>query len=307
MIREQFRVQVPASTSNLGSGFDTISAALGLHLQIRVEVGSGSQIDWTTPWPAHEDNMVERALLRTLEAVGEPLPGLRLEMRNPIPLKRGLGSSGAAIIAGIKIAEHLWGGQLEDSEVLRLAHPLEGHPDNIAASLLGGWVLSRIDGEEVRSERIEAILRVRFVLAIPETRISTRQAREILPSSYSREDAVFNLQRCALLVHALHSDRADLLREALRDRLHQPYRAHLIPGLSDLLERRRLPSELESSLLGVALSGSGSAAAALASDRCSEIGEWMSRGLAEAGTRAAIEILDLDPQGARVELRTGSS
>ncbi len=300
---KRFRVRVPASTSNLGSGFDTVSAALRLYLTVDVEVEEGSRIRWLTPWPEEEDNLVDCALRAALGHLGIKPPGLSLAMRNPIPLKRGLGSSGAAIIAGIKIAERLAGESLSPDECLRLAYPLEGHPDNLAASLLGGWVLSRIESGEVRCEQIEARLKCRFVIAVPEITVSTRRAREILPQSYSLEDAVYNLQRCALLVHALYVDRPQLLKEALQDRLHQPYRQGLVPGLSELLARRNLPGELDQQLLGVALSGSGSAVAALVAGSGEAIGAWMLSVLSESGTRGEVMNLDLDSEGARFETR----
>lgn len=297
----KFSLRVPASTSNLGSGFDTISAALRLYLRIEVELADDSEIEWLTPWPATEENLVDRSLRDALRYIGRSPPGIRLRMDNPIPLKRGLGSSGAAVAAGIRLAEHLTQVDLATDEVMRLGYPLEGHPDNLAASLLGGWVLSRVEGGEIRCERIESTLRCRFVVAVPEVTVSTSRAREILPSAYTLHDVVFNLQRCALLVHALHANRPELVQEALQDRLHQPYRQTLVPGLSALLEKRSRPRRLEDHLLGVAISGSGSAAAALANGSYEAIGEWMLAVLDEAGTAAQIMLLDLDSEGPRIE------
>ena len=129
--------------------------------------------------------------------------GLRIEVANRIPLKRGLGSSAAAIVGGIKIAEKLSGRQLAPDEVFELAYPLEGHPDNLSASLLGGWVVSRVSEGRMRAVRLKSALDCCFVLAVPELQVSTVKAREILPSSFSLSDTVFNLQRIALLIHAI--------------------------------------------------------------------------------------------------------
>jgi homoserine kinase len=298
---KSFRVTVPASTSNLGSGFDTLSAALGLYLVVHVEVTDEPGIEWVSGWslPA-EDNIADRALRSTAKTLGLNRLGLRLEMDSPIPLKRGLGSSGAAIIAGIKIAEILAGRPIPEQEILNLAYPLEGHPDNISASLLGGWVLSRVDATGMRAERIDARLSCRFVLAIPQVKVSTKEARQILPDDYTRSDTIYNLQRCALFVHALSSGQKGLLREASQDRLHQPFRAKLVPGIDELLQLRDCDGQLAEHVQSVTISGSGSSVIAIADGRYDEIGSWMISTLKNCGTDAEFLILDLDRSGARV-------
>lgn len=300
-MNKAFRVKVPASTSNLGSGFDTVSAALGLYLTIDAEVTDASGIEWVSGWSLPpEENIADVTLRSTAKVLGLEDLGLRLCMDNPIPLKRGLGSSGAAIIAGIKIAETVAGRAISDEQILNLAYPLEGHPDNIAASLLGGWVLSRVDKTGMRAERIRSSLSCRFVLAIPEVTIATRDARRILPDSYTRADTVYNLQRCGLLVHALWAGRKDLLREASEDRLHQPFRSRLVPGIEELLQFRKLDGRLAEHVQSVTISGSGSAVIAIADGLYDEIGVWMVNTLKERGTQADFRVLDLDQSGARV-------
>lgn len=298
---DPFLVQVPASTSNLGSGFDTISAALSLTLKVRVERGQEGRIVWVRGWDGRsEDNILERAIVRASEALGLTLPGLRLQMDNPIPVRRGLGSSGAAIIAGIKIVERLGRQRLSKEQIFDLALPLEGHPDNLSASLLGGWVISWVaeDGKML-AERLIDRLPCKLVAAIPEITVSTEEARAALPASYSRSEAVFNLQRCALFVHALASGSGDLLREAVQDRLHQPYRARLVPGLAELLSLRPGDEEIRNSLLGVYISGSGSAAMALAQNAYDRIGAWMVEVFSRKRTPAAYRILEVAAKGAR--------
>ncbi len=295
------RVVVPGSTSNLGSGFDTVSAALSLYLRLTVEECPGPGFRWPEGWDLpEEDNAIALAVRRAAAELGLKLPGLRFEVDNEIPLKRGLGSSAAAIIAGIKAAEHLAGKRLSEPEILALAYPLEGHPDNLAASLLGGWVLSRVNGDRMQAERLPSRLDVRFVAAVPEVMVSTAEARSILPAHYSRADAVFNLQRCALLVLAVTQGRWDLMGEATEDRIHQRYRAALVPGALDVLERRGLPAELQSLVLAVTVSGSGSTLLAMVRGAPGAVGDWMVQRLAAAGTRAACHVLDLDVRGARV-------
>lgn len=305
MRSEPFSVRVPASTSNLGSGFDTVSAALGLYLTVRVEPTSEKQIEWIhssdSPLPfGQEDNLILRSLHRALGVMETEAPGCRISMDNQIPLQRGLGSSAAAIIAGIKIAEHISGGKLDTRQVYQIAYPLEGHPDNLAASFLGGWVLSWVDDDRMQAVKLLSALNCRFIAAIPEITIPTREARAILPEHYSLEDATFNLQRCGLLIHALNSGQKELLREAMSDRLHQPFRSRLVPGMEQLLRLENLNDEWSGSLLGVSISGSGSTAIALADDHYEQIGDWMLATLAAQATQADWQLVDLDTTGAQV-------
>ncbi len=305
MGNDPFTVRVPASTSNLGSGFDTISAALSLYLTVKVEPTREKQIEWlhsgNSPLPfGQEDNLILRSMHRTLGVLEAEAPGCRISMDNQIPLQRGLGSSAAAIIAGIKIAEHLSGGSLSTHQVFQIAYPLEGHPDNLAASLLGGWVLSRVDEDRMQAERLLSVLSCRFVVAVPEITVSTREARAILPEQYPLEDATFNLQRCGLLIHALNSGQKQLLREAMEDRLHQPFRSRLVPGMEELLRLENLSEEWSDSLLGVSISGSGSTAIVLADDHYEQIGNWMLKTLLARATPSDWQVVDLDTSGAQV-------
>jgi homoserine kinase len=300
-----FSVRVPASTSNLGSGFDTVSAALGLYLNVQVEPTSEKQIEWihssNSPLPfGQEDNLILRSLHRTLEVLETETPGCRISMDNQIPLQRGLGSSAAAIIAGIKIAEHLSGEKLDNRQVFQIAYPLEGHPDNLAASLLGGWALSWVDNDRMQAVKLLSALSCRFIAAIPEITIPTREARTILPEHYSLEDATFNLQRCGLLIHALNSGQKEFLREAMSDRLHQPFRSRLVPGMEQLLRLENLNEEWSGSLLGVSISGSGSTVIALADDHYEKIGNWMSETLSAQATQSDWQAIDLDTTGAQI-------
>lgn len=305
---KRFLVRVPGSTSNLGAGFDALSAAVSLFLEVEARLQSAGGLRWPEGWELSAgENAILRGLQRGLGELGRPLPDLEFRIRNDIPLQRGLGSSGAAFVAGLRLAEALAGKRLGDQRLLELAYELEGHPDNVSASLLGGWVLSWTEGGRVRAVRLPARLRCRFVAAIPETTVSTAEARAILPRSYSLEDAVFNLQRSALLVYALMEGRGELLAEATRDRLHQAYRARLIPGAADLLERKGLPRSLHESLLAVTISGSGSTMLAIVreGEAAAEIGAWMTATLARAGLRSDLRVLEPAAVGAVVEEATG--
>ncbi len=301
-----FRVRVPASSSNLGPGFDTLSLAFDLHLIVDVTPRVDKGIEWPSDWTLPlSENILDRALRVAFKALDFEPPGLNLAIENPIPLRRGLGSSGAAIIAGIKIAEQITGRRLSQKQILKIAYPLEGHPDNLTASLLGGWVLSWASEGEVDAVRLLESLSCRFVVLIPEATVATPEARAILPDSYSLGEAVFNLQRCALLVHALQTGEKTLLKEASRDRLHQEYRARLVPGLPALLNWEGVEEDWGSSLLATFISGSGSAVVALVEDNERDIGRWMVETLAREGTAANYKVLELDPVGARIERTAG--
>ena len=299
---QPFRVQVPASSSNLGPGFDTLSLAFALYLIVDVSPRQAPGIEWPSDWTLPlSENILDRAIFAALKALDFDPPGLHLGIENPIPLRRGLGSSGAAIIAGIKIAEEITGTTLTNKQILKIAYPLEGHPDNLTASLLGGWVLSWVSNGEVDALRLLESLSCRFVVLIPELTVATPEARAILPDSYSLGEAVFNLQRCTLLVHALQTGQKALLKEATRDRLHQKYRARLVPGSTALLNWEGIEENWNSSLLATFISGSGSSVIALVEDNEEDVGRWMVQTLAREGTAAHYKVLELDSVGARIQ------
>ena len=301
MAHDGVQLVVPGSTSNLGSGFDAISAALSVYLEIDVTFREDAGLIWPEGWTLEPaENAIEKGLRATAAELGVEVPGMAFEVRNDIPLRRGLGSSGAAYVAGIRLAEYLAGSRLPELESLAIAYGLEGHPENVAASLMGGWTLSWVDSGKVWSERLSSKLDCRFVVAIPDIEISTRQARAILPGQYGLEDAVFNLQRCGLLVFAISQGRPDLLGEATRDRLHQDYRASLIPGAEAVLAREGLPRHLDDQVLALTVSGSGSTLLAITTGEHDEVGRWMVEALAVRRSRADYHVLDLDTRGVRL-------
>lgn len=297
------RVRVPGSTSNLGSGFDTVSAALSIYLDISAETIPGNDILWPDDFRLPpEENMILQAFNAACASLGFSSPGLRFSVRNEIPLKRGLGSSAAAIIGGIKLAEGLSGKNLTEDEIFSIAYPLEKHPDNLAASCLGGWAISLVSGSRMRAEPLESLLDIDYIVVIPEFTVSTREAREILPDSYSLADAVYNIQRAALLVHAVREGRPDLIRAASGDRLHQKYRSPLVPGMTELLELQGLDPAIGRNVLSVTVSGSGSAMLAMTEKggNSREIGEWMCGFFTGRDIAAHYRVLELDRKGARL-------
>lgn len=241
------RVRVPATSANLGPGFDCLGLAVGRYDEVDVELaGDGLAVEvageGADDLPRDETHLVVASLLRTAERLGVRLPGLRLRARNTIPHGRGMGSSAAAVCAGVLAARAFFADgdtRLPDEELLDLAAGIEGHPDNVAACLLGGLTLAWADpGAGVRAERLEPHEGLRPVLFVPISRLSTSAARGLLPATVPHADAAANAGRAALLVHALTAE-PGLLLPATEDRLHQAYRAPAMPASAELLARLR--------------------------------------------------------------------
>lgn len=257
------RVTVPATIANLGPGFDTLGLAIDLRNELEIEpAASGFTVEVEGEGrdilKDPEENLVIRALGIFSETTGLRLPGLRLRLVNRIPLARGLGSSSAAIVAGLVGINAMMGSPLGKEELLSLACRLEGHPDNIAPALLGGLVVSvTLDGSRVLAHSIKPPQGLDMVLAIPDFHVATRRAREILPRSFPLGDVVFNMSRAAMLVAKfLEGDFGDL-GALMEDRLHQPYRSELVPGMEEAFLSAR-----KAGALAVVLSGSGPSVAA---------------------------------------------
>lgn len=305
---------VPASTSNLGASFDTCGLALSLYLRLEVEPQTGGfeiipSGEGAASVPRDESNLMIRAALFAAEARRQTLPGARIRVDSQIPLARGLGSSSSAIIAGLSIYEVLSGDKLSQADFFDYALHFEGHGDNLAPSTLGGLVVAvvkeRIDyaGNERRS--LLAVKRhwpetIKVVLCIPNFEMETAKMRAVLPKMVTRHDAIYNLQRSALLQAALSEGRFDLLNEALRDRLHQPYRAPLARGLSEVLKLND-ETEKHPGLLGVAISGAGSTMIAFATENCAAIAETMQARLAASGVESRALEVTVDNRGRVVE------
>jgi homoserine kinase len=259
-------IVVSGSISNLGPGFDTLAVAVELYLRIRIlDVRHDAPDTLETVFPAGAPaggNRIEVAWRMARTRVGTPAPGLRIEVTSEIPITAGLGSSAAAAVAGLQLYAAVTG-PCRVAEMLSMASELEGHPDNAAAAILGGMTVSctRDDGRII-ARSWPAPRNLRFVVATPEATLETARSRRALPERVALSDAVFNLQRAVLLVRSLDSGHFEDLREALRDRLHQPARAPLVPGLAEALAIDH------PAVLGVCLSGAGSSVVAFATAEC---------------------------------------
>jgi homoserine kinase len=257
-------VEVPASSANLGAGYDCLAVALGLTNRVEVEVRGWSrgEIELAVQGEGEDEltedreNRCVQGIEAALRAVRGEMPegvGWRIEMHNEIPLARGLGSSAAATVAGLVAGNALLGEPLTSPDLLRLANEIEGHPDNAAAALHGGFVVSAAIDGTVEALRFDAPRDLRAVLFIPDLRLSTAEMRSVLPAKVPREDAVSNLTRLAIGVAGMAIGRFDLLRVLTVDRLHEQYRATAFPQLPRLIQSAR-----DAGAIGACLSGAGS-------------------------------------------------
>ena len=249
-------VRIPASSANLGPGFDALGLALAIYLNCRFERAGKLSIRAAgrdaCQISTGEDNLIWQTALAVAKDVGETLPPITLEIENDIPLGKGLGSSAAALTAGVVIADHLLELHWKPHRILDEAARIEGHPDNVAACVLGSIVAAAIDaGGVARAVRLELPASYGVAVVVPDFVLRTSQARSVLPDCYSRQDALFNVQRSALLVAALSTGTTSAFPAAFEDRLHQPYRYPLVPGLEEMV-KLRAPG-----LLGCVLSGAG--------------------------------------------------
>jgi homoserine kinase len=298
-LSKAFTVQVPATTANLGAGFDCLGLALGLYNTVQVEPSSALTLtiegDGAATLPRDATNRVVRAMQLACDALGQPLPMVRLRMTNHVPLARGLGSSAAAAVGGLLAANHFYNDALSSDELLKLAVELEGHPDNVAPALLGGLCVVNMDGETPIAIKVAWPASLRCIVYVPDTPLPTAKARAVVPKEFSRADAVFNVGRAALFVAGITQGRFEALRLATQDRIHQPYRAPLITGFDAIVA-----AALQAGARGAFLSGAGSSIAALADAAYDDIATAMQRAADDAGQRGHSLILEGESQGARI-------
>ena len=252
-------LRLPATSANLGPGFDAVGLAMGLYLTIDATTAGDFHIDAAgrdADLCANlENNLILSTYMDVLAVRGILAPRLHLQLHNEIPLGMGCGSSASALLAGILLANHFGNLNWTAEQILEEACRREGHPDNVAACYLGGMTVSSITKDGLVTATCGQDLNWNLLLALPSASLSTKKARALLPDRYSREDAVANIQATGLLVAAFAQGRGDLLRTAMRDRLHQPYRAKACPLLPLLLPLTELAGD--PAILGVALSGAG--------------------------------------------------
>ncbi|MBQ7756065.1 MAG: homoserine kinase [Oscillospiraceae bacterium] len=232
------KIQIPATSANLGAGFDALGLALSFYNYAEMEENDRINISSTDGLdvPCDENNLIYKSVKDLYDVCGKTLKGLTLKQTSNIPMTRGLGSSSACIIAGLVGANTMLGNPLTKDDLVDLAAQIEGHPDNTAPALLGGIVTAVFDGKKVHWVKQEVYTKLKFVALIPDFELKTEKARACLPKEISHKDAVYNLSRAALFSASLLTGKFENLRTAVHDRLHQPYRMELIPNCREVFD-----------------------------------------------------------------------
>ena len=301
------RVRAPATSANLGAGFDTLGMALSLYNIVTVKriLPPGEFVSGVTGEGARElsdakSNLIVTSYLEACSAWGIAEPkGFEIHSDNAIPLSRGLGSSASAVVSGVLIARELNNVKASETEMLRIMTKIEGHPDNVTPCFLGGMTVGCWDGSDLRYVRLPSLPSDMYVVvAVPDVKVNTSDARKSLPEMVNFGDAVFNLGRAALMTAAWATGQWDMLSWGMDDRLHQQYRAKLFPGGDVIMDRvRAIPG-----CLGVAISGSGPSVLALSRGKPRKVAETMCRTFSEHGVDSLFFVLEGNAGGAKTEV-----
>ena len=299
-------VRVPGTSANCGPGFDCLGLATTIYNYLDLTLLKGSKVvveskgEGADNIPRGKRNLTWQAVRRLLQEVNREndFKGAIIRMKNNVPISRGLGSSSTAIVAGLVAANEIIGSPLNRQELLKLATELEGHPDNVAPALFGGFTVSVMDKGEVQTFSFLPRIRLKLIVAVPDFELSTRLARKVLPKNVSMKNAIFNISRASMLIAALVEGREDLLPLAFDDALHQPYRKKLVPGMSEVFEAAK-----SAGALGAAISGAGSCLIAfttLKSGLEDKIAAAMVEEFKNHGVAAKALILNVDRHGAQI-------
>ncbi len=297
----QVTVRVPGTTANCGPAFDAVGIACSIYNEIELTLSSFGEPtihilgQGNGQIPRDDRNIALQAVKMVLERIGWPAQAITLTLTNNIPLARGLGSSAAAIVGGLFAANAATGNRLTNQDLLDMATAMEGHPDNVAPALLGGICLSVTHSSGVQCLTFSPPTELKLIVAVPDFTLSTKISREVLPESVFIKDAVFNISRTALLVGALARGELAYLSYALEDKLHQPYRQKLIPGMEQVFAAAK-----EQGALGVTISGAGPALMAYATKNADTIGKAMVNAFTHEGKQAVYHVLTIDTIGAKI-------
>jgi homoserine kinase len=293
-------VKVPATTANLGAGFDCIGAALSLYNQFTFTLAEGLQIVAQGAEAERVDlgsqNLAYQAFVKVFDRLQRPVPGIKLEIDLEVPLARGLGSSATAIVGGLLGGNGIAGFPLSPAEIMEMAIAMEGHPDNVVPALIGGCRLAASYGEKWEICDVPWHSAIVPVVVIPNFELSTAEARQVLPNTYSRADAVFNISHLALLMRGLETGNGQWVRAGLVDRIHQPYRQKLIKGYAEVEQ-----ASVAAGAYGMVISGAGPTLLALVDgSSASQVVQAMSEAWQIMGIEPIGQILQLDLVGAQI-------
>ena len=298
---EVIKIKVPASTANLGPGFDTLSLALDWYNEFTFKVTKeGLKISQhnSNKLPEDSTNLVYKSFCEAFKKQKKSPPGIELEINCQIPLAAGLGSSASAVVSGLLAANVLLEGTLTKDEILSLATKLEGHPDNCAAAIFGGLTISVSSDEKVYVSQFPWPKELLVILVIPDFDLPTRISRELLPPKISYGDATFNVSRTAYLLSSLLNKNWEGLKIGFQDRLHQPFRKDLVPGMEVVLNEG-----LNNGACGATLSGAGPTLVAFVNDKnkALEIGKTMAKKWMDFKVKSTYKVLNVASDGAKVE------
>lgn len=295
-------VKVPATSANLGPGFDCMGFALQVYNSIDVqEISSGLEInisdDTAKFLPKDEKNLVYQSMVKIFEKVGYYPKGLKINMENKIPVTRGLGSSSACVVGGLFAANALSGSQLRKEELIRIAAQIEGHPDNSTPAILGGMVVAVQDKEDVHYVRTALSETLEFGVFIPNFTLATKKARKILPDTIPHSDGVFNAGRAALMAASLITGNLKNIPLAVEDKLHQPYREKFIPGMKEIFEISR-----KNGAKGVFLSGAGPTLIAILDKNYQDFKIEVSKQLKQKVPHWTVDMISPDNEGVKISV-----
>ncbi|HBC96189.1 MAG TPA: homoserine kinase [Clostridium sp.] len=297
----KIRVRIPATTANMGPGFDTLGMALRLYNEIEVEEIDGQTEIYNGGLKSEKDfkdNLIYESIVKTMDEQKYPYRGFKINVvRCDIPICRGLGSSSACIVGGIAAANAIMGNRMNLEDMIDLAVKIEGHPDNVVPAALGGMLVSLKAGGKVKYSRVTVPDELKFAAMIPSFQINTDFSRKVLPNTYLKEDCIFNISRSAMLISALYNSEFDKLRICFGDKVHQPYRKNLIKNSEAIFKRSR---ELGS--IGEFISGSGSTLMAVLDKNTDEFVESMKGFLDELEDNWNVILLEPDLEGVKIDI-----
>lgn len=290
------KVRVPATSANMGSGFDTFGIALNVYNEIQIEPTDGSteiKLINGVMDKNIKNNLTYNSIIKTYEYCKQSYTGFKIDMSKcDIPMSRGLGSSAACIVGGIFGANALLGNKLSVEDMLSIAVGIEGHPDNVAPALIGGMLVSVSYDNDTIYSKVNIKSNLKYAVMIPEFRVSTSNARKVVPDTFSRKDAVFNISRSAMLVAALNNGENNKLRYAFEDKIHQPYRKKFISNIDEIFEKSK-----EFGAYGEFISGSGSTLVAVIDETNREFCNKMSDFLKGLNDKWRVLELERDTEG----------
>ncbi|MCY6484896.1 homoserine kinase [Clostridium aestuarii] len=290
------KIRIPATTANMGPGFDSFGMALKFYNEIYVEeIENGVEViqeGKVSPIPL-EENLIYTSFIKILNKYGYKYKGFRINIpKCSIPVSRGLGSSAACIVGGICAANILIGNVLSVDDIIKEAVEIEGHPDNIVPAVIGGMVISLINGENIVYSKVNIPQNLRMFVMIPNFKLSTEEARTVLPEKYTKQDCIFNVSRAAMLVNAMNKGELDKLRVSTQDKIHQEYRKELIPDADKIFKEAE-----KNGSLAEFISGSGSTLMALVDENNKEFKENMTKFLNTLQYNWETHLLEADLEG----------